>query len=621
MRSLLPQDDVTSPGRRYFLIPPILILAILPLISRLYEFDAGLQDYPYFSPVYQYSTDIFLYYKSLFFIILGVCMLVILVCHIFIYGKPRFTLAFLPLFVYALLALLSSVLSDYSYYSYHGIADHFESLWVLLCYVLSCYYMYVFLSGSKDVRILIGWFSIGVLLISLLGISQATGHDFYMTDFARKLVFKGYGQTSNFSIISMSLYNPNYVGSYVSLVLPVMVMAAFAVVKKGNQTFSWKSVLSVVLRFLFFAALAIALLYCLIQSGSETGLISLLASVIVLPIMLARKLVKHWKITIPIVFAMLMAALIFNAVQDNYFGKILSSLQLTPNPDYALTDIITGDDSISFTLRGDTLHLSIEENESNGSMSLRLRDTEGNSIPYNTEGDSFYFNVADERYADLTIFFAPNNRMLHCGFVFNGTTYAFTKDFEDTEGYENYVGKGYFYWNYYEKYHKTYAAESALFTDYDTFASNRGYIWSRSIPLLKDYFFLGSGADTFTLAFPKGDLAARLNARYNETLVITKPHNMYLQIGVQTGTLSLIAFLVFYVWYFISSIRIYNTISLRTYASKIGLGIVVGTFGYMVSGLANDSMVTVAPVYWVLLGAGMAINRFVRSEDENTAVE
>ncbi len=36
---------------------------------------------------------------------------------------------------------------------------------------------------------------------------------------------------------------------------------------------------------------------------------------------------------------------------------------------------------------------------------------------------------------------------------------------------------------------------------YEKFASGRGFIWSRSIPLLKDSVFIGYGADTYPLIF------------------------------------------------------------------------------------------------------------------------
>ena len=95
---------------------------------------------------------------------------------------------------------------------------------------------------------------------------------------------------------------------------------------------------------------------------------------------------------------------------------------------------------------------------------------------------------------------------------------------------------------------------------------------------------------------------------------ITKPHNLYLQIGVQTGILSLIAFLAFYLIYFVSSFLLYTKCRLDSYSSKIGLGIFVGSFGYMISGIINDSMITVAPVFWALMGIGISINMQLKNK-------
>ncbi len=82
----------------------------------------------------------------------------------------------------------------------------------------------------------------------------------------------------------------------------------------------------------------------------------------------------------------------------------------------------------------------------------------------------------------------------------------------------------------------------------------------------------------------------------------------YLQIAVQTGLVSMIAFLLFYLFYFVTSIRLYMKSKLDSYETQIGAAILVGTFGYMIMGLANDSSITVAPIFWLLMGIGIAIN-------------
>lgn len=43
----------------------------------------------------------------------------------------------------------------------------------------------------------------------------------------------------------------------------------------------------------------------------------------------------------------------------------------------------------------------------------------------------------------------------------------------------------------------------------------------------------------------------------------------------------------------------------------MGMGIYLGSIAYMICGIANDSNVNTAPVFWILIGLGMAINRMI----------
>lgn len=91
---------------------------------------------------------------------------------------------------------------------------------------------------------------------------------------------------------------------------------------------------------------------------------------------------------------------------------------------------------------------------------------------------------------------------------------------------------------------------------------------------------------------------------------------MFLQIAIQTGGISLLAFLAIFVIYFVESFRMYFRKTAYRSSEIFGIGILLGTFGYLVTGLANDSTVCVAPVYWCLLGVGMAVNRYNRNREE-----
>ena len=49
-------------------------------------------------------------------------------------------------------------------------------------------------------------------------------------------------------------------------------------------------------------------------------------------------------------------------------------------------------------------------------------------------------------------------------------------------------------------------------------------------------------------------------------------------------------------------------------AQGVTIAAAIGTSAYMVAGLANDSIVCVAPVFWVMLGVGYAAERMWRRE-------
>ena len=174
--------------------------------------------------------------------------------------------------------------------------------------------------------------------------------------------------------------------------------------------------------------------------------------------------------------------------------------------------------------------------------------------------------------------------------------------------FSNQVGDGtYHILNRFLKWDKLYQQPENILNGYEEIASGRGYLWSRTLPLLKKYMFLGSGPDTYTMAFPQNDYLGFYNHGY-EALFITKPHSLYLQIAVQTGVLSLIAFLLFYGYYFITSLRLYLKGRFSSYYAQVGVAIMIGTFAYMIAGLTNDSSITTAPVFWCLMGLGLVVN-------------
>jgi len=161
--------------------------------------------------------------------------------------------------------------------------------------------------------------------------------------------------------------------------------------------------------------------------------------------------------------------------------------------------------------------------------------------------------------------------------------------------------------------------ESMGFEDNQGFATYRGYIWSRTLPLLKDTLLLGKGADTYAIYFPQDDYAGRYNIGYykdTQNTIIDKPHNMYLGWAVNTGVVSMIALVAVFVIYLIESIKVYRKHTYEGFIDYIGMGIFIAIVGFMVSGLVNDTTIQMMPLVYVFLGMGFAINHMLKEKKD-----
>ncbi len=150
------------------------------------------------------------------------------------------------------------------------------------------------------------------------------------------------------------------------------------------------------------------------------------------------------------------------------------------------------------------------------------------------------------------------------------------------------------------------------FDELEHFMSGRGYIWSRTIPIMNEYIFSGAGADNYPIAFPQDDVIAKLNINMDANTVIDKPHNMYLQIGINTGLLSLIALIAIWGIYITSSLILYSKLSLDSMGKLVGISCFLSVIGYLAAAIFNDSVISVAPIFWIILGLGIGINIWIK---------
>jgi hypothetical protein len=585
------EGNLMEQKKNNYIIPIIFILAVLPLIVKIKTIYPMMSQYNWLLDDTN-TFDFFLFYKHWFFVA-AASIMAIVVLHLLYTRKKaiEFHPIFIPLFIYGILALVSTIFSKYIPITLKGYTDQYESIFAILGYCIVVYYSFLYVKTENDIKKIINYFVIGVFLLIALGISQFAGHDFFASEFGTKLItsFKnpsGLDFVLGVKRVYLTLFNPNYVGVYVSLVLPIfLVLLIFS-----------KKLINSVLYLLVIIGLAV----CIIGSQSLSGVVGIGVSIIALLLFLWRYFLRRYYIAIPFVLVAVLVLLVVNKQTDYYMSNKFQSAIKMEKTIANLKEIKTESDRVSFNYKNNVYHIELI---TDGYTGFRLTDSNNNDIYYTYDEEAESFIVTDERLAGMAFGFVNIGDYLGFYVTIEGVDWFFT----------NQTGDGsYYLYNRFNKLDKVVNAPSAVFTGYENLASGRGYLWSRSIPLLKKYLVVGSGPNTFVMVFPQQDYVGIHNYGY-ELLTITKPHNLYLQIAIQTGLLSLIAFLIFYVMYFISSTSLYIKGRFNNYYSQVGVAIFLGTLSYMITGFANDSNIATAPLFWTFIGIGISMNKKAKS--------
>ena len=145
--------------------------------------------------------------------------------------------------------------------------------------------------------------------------------------------------------------------------------------------------------------------------------------------------------------------------------------------------------------------------------------------------------------------------------------------------------------------------------------SFRGHIWNMTIPLLGKHVFMGSGANTYMFEYPQNDYLGQVSI-YGGSSLQVKAHCWYLQQWVETGLIGTLALLAFLGWYVIRSMRIYRRADLHESISWVGFGLFAAVLVYLIAAIANDSNVCTAPMFWGMLGLGLATNRMIVEKEK-----
>ena len=604
---------------KWVLLPLVIAIAVIPLITIVHKYDCGLEKNNWFSPgglVY----DFFLYYKSFFLKLLAVIVLFLLAYlvpvkdHSFLKVKRNLPPT-IAIGIFGLFSLGSAILADDKNAAFFGGYEQFEGWFVLLAYVGCFFLAFGYARTIETIRFILDAVLIGATIAGLLGFFQALGMDWIQSSWAKPFLglevdLTGFNVKLNFGegMSYITLYNPNYVGSYVALVFPY----CFYLIFRGEKI--WRRCLA--------GISSILLIVSLLASQSKTGIAGLAAGALVGAILILPYIKKVFRI---IIIAAGAIAIIGGAVFLISRGYLSG---LSGSSDTNQID--------SMTCEGSTIHIRTEKGQKfdvaldeavltdpewarNYFLSeiLKITDDSGNPVSTTVE-DKVRITIDEPGYP--TISFFPEARPITDEQGAEAGEMCILH--VDDPGFDwSLVGKDnkLMIYNDYGRLDNLRKIEKAGFEGNYWFASRRGYIWSRTFPMLDDCILLGKGPDSFINAFPNDDYVGKQYVYYG-TQSITKPHDMFLQIWIQDGLVCLLAFLFLYIFLIVRAFRLCygkNKVEGGKGITFHGFTIItaVATTAYIIVGLANDSTITVAPIYWCLLGAGYAAESMCRQNN------
>jgi uncharacterized membrane protein len=541
--------------------------------------------------------------------------------------------------------------------AFTGLTDRFEGMWTLMSY-LTVFFICIHYGRQKSAVKFLTYALMGSsIIMGLIGFMQYVGYDPYTAGFLRYLAFPSMAwdtvastvKTSFEKGVVASLYNPNFMGSYGAMA--VLLSLGYILNNEGTKKetifyyianlVSFSALVGsrssagllgfaagMIIMILFmpeaftqnkkkFAglagawvaiAIAMSLVYSSMWEGNRliqqdyltlTGyFIYFVAATVLYRLIFNRREKNKALLGITIVYALIVlagAGAIYspmnNATYTAYYGQTRQERQANRNSEKEkLKDVVITNTQIQiWEADGDYIAYEIKGNK------VSALDADGNNLGLRNEGSGRY-EVEAEGYEDQAIVLT---KMKDTG----EQLYARVPKFDlwvriDSMGL-SYKGRN----------HLPAEIDSPAkmgFTGNERLFTYRGYIWSRTLPLLTDHILWGAGPDCFIFEFPQYEHITKWNIGQGTYLLYDKPHNWYLQMGINTGLISLISVLAMGVLLLIQSIKRFM---MDNRTSTIAATLTAVVYAYAVAGIFNDSVVHVAPVFWAIFGLAIgAVN-------------
>ena len=618
-----------------YCLPCIIFIAVVILVVRAH-LGVKLTYGEFWSFGNGYLWDLSAWYKSRLIVLATLCALCILLVRVFTKSfTVKKTILYIPMAVYTITVILSLVFSKYKKIAWSGATDRFEGTYILVCYMFMLFYTINTINTKHNLKLVVYAVIVSQLLLQIIGIAQFTGHNPFESVIGQKLTFPNHTVNNNTgntmwqlidelaketpprSIITsrnvyQTVYSFNYLSLYLCVIIPVFAM--MFVLSPGIKQ---KIAMAVMFMLAFINICA---------ANASGGFLGLFAACIA-GIITFRKLIIKWRYQLLIIIFLAGVSVVLMNRYMKYTDRRTLSGELsnqiwgavsTDDVKEKIDYFITNNDNIVVSVNDNRLKLKINNNAIH--VIDNIIDSSGNQINLRfsnsmiSSGGNTYRALAisfeDIRFANMEVYVPKLNGNPE------NYTMCIIKLKNEEKSWPFFVNQdGTFYLTDRGALVKLRKVPYWGFKNNMNFGTRRGYIWSRTFPLMVHTLFLGNGADTFAMYFPQDDFTG-LYYDYgwhrDITPIIDKPHNFVLLTFVNTGGISALALLSIIFIYLIQSFGLYSKIAVYDIFSMLGAGIYLGIVAFLVAGMVYDTSVNVMPLIYGLLGIGISCNFCLR---------
>ncbi len=545
------------------------------------------------------SADIVLFCKEIAVIIFAVAMTIwLLVECLFLKRASKWQGAYrldrgywFLIAIIVVTTILSAIFSENKLVAMLGSSTEFEGMLAILSYLMIFYVAYSCMRYEKAIKIFNICMTGLIVLVIVFSLVEFLYKPFLMWTPVEKLAnffvsFQGLNFVSNddFNRVVLTFYTSNYYGGFCCLLYPfVYEMWIKAEVRYAR-------ILTMILN--------VGMIFCVVVSKSSCALYIWFMEVVILSILEWRRIKKKWMDLLILIIVTVISFIVINQLSGGTFvelGKVIIKNDDTYTEEetdkFIINDISL--EGSTLVLLGETADLKLVYNDG-----FRFYNEKDELLKFKTD-DEGWKRLSNEKFKMIKVYFEEKNKetgirriIVELGYkegldfyLYNGEFYGVSPDgtltkniYGGTKGHE---------WLY-------------------KYFTGRGYAWVNSLPLLKETLLLGKGPGNFFYYFKQYDYVGLLKTHGSYKMLIDKPHNSFLQYGINIGVVGTVAMFSLFVGVIVSGLR--DLKNANDSVRYICVAVIVSLMAFGVYSMFNDSIVTVTPYSWLLVGVAKGVH-------------